>query len=732
MSHLSKTARPASRAPSTTPPATVPIATRKSRSQPTVTLAREDAIAAAPGDLKVPEKAIGYLSSQGYAPPDAELSLATLSFILLQLAAASGSATDSNGIKAVAFLLEEISTHGLAMSLADRIMGRINEQVSEVAQTLVSAKAKEVEYFRTSALEQKKGLEVVRAEVSKATEQMERSRDGLEGTTNSLENAVGEVAEFFKTSIDQISEQVLAITSHEAPANSQTATRSPATSSTPADPFSYAAATRQHLPSTHASIISRNNDKRRQFTIHPAGPTDDMGLGLLSELEIVAKLQLAFETMTVEKVTAPTDIRFTSVRRMKKGGIIFDLNSDAAADWLRDEATQKNFTEHFSATAVVTGYQFRVLVEFVPVSFEADSPYASTQLEEANNLPAGSITDIGWVKKAERRSANQQVAHLKLSFSRIEHANLAIEKGLSIQGKGVSVRQMVVEPQRCAKCQLYGHNNNKGAPHYARDCAWTHDVCGLCGGMHRTSTCEAPMPASARCANCMVGEKHEFRGHTVHSRSCPTFGDLKSRYAEKNASQQYRFFVTEDTKTWETTVSNPMPAPRPAYQDEQYYPAPPPNQLQRPDYPRPQQQQYVQAPPRRRPAVSRTGPRGMQMSATNTVPLGQTNLNRWMAIAETLTEQDAVDDEIEGNTGGITVGAVTNNATAIPGATAWADDTSTGLPPLPKTTTDAPTPHLAPSTPVQPSTLPSTRAHSVLPSPMRFPSAPPTTPKTVS
>lgn len=258
--------RPLSRASSVTPTAAAPTTqntSRKGRSQPNGIIAREDAIAAAPGDLNVPEKAMSYLSSKGYAPPDAELSPATLSLILLQIAAVSGSATDSNGIKAVAFLLEEINAHEQSTSLADRIMRRIDEQVSEVAKTLVDAKAKEVEYFKSSALEQKKGLGVVREEVSKATAQMERSRDELEGTTNNLQNAVGEVAEFFKHSIDQISEQVSAFTSGEAPVNTQNSTGNPATRPTPTDPFSYAAATRQHLPSTHASIISRNSDKRR-------------------------------------------------------------------------------------------------------------------------------------------------------------------------------------------------------------------------------------------------------------------------------------------------------------------------------------------------------------------------------------------------------------------------------------------------------------------------------------
>lgn len=205
------------------------------------------------------------------------------------------------------------------------------------------------------------------------------------------------------------------------------------------------------------------------------------------------------------------------------------------------------------------GYQFRVLAEFVPVSFNAEATYAAQVIEEANDMAAGSITEVGWVKKVERRSMSQTVAHLKISFATINQANEAIERGLCIEGKGVNVRQMIVEPQRCAKCQLYGHANNTGAPHFARDCLWTHDVCGLCDGMHRTSACTSQMPEKAQCANCKASGRGDFRGHSVHSRTCPTFIEMKNRYAHKHGSQQYRYFVTDDTKTWETTQTAEVP-----------------------------------------------------------------------------------------------------------------------------------------------------------------------------
>lgn len=729
-----KPTKPTSRTGSLTPAAnTAPApSTRKNRSQNMGILSREEALTKAPGNLRAPEKAMAYLSEHGYAPDGADLSLHTIAFILFQLAAGSSSATDSDGIKAVAYLLEELDIHGIAQNLSDRVTDKISDKINDVGQALIDAKENEVAYLKMSGELQQKGLQAVREEILEAAAQLAKGTEEMEGTQNSMENTVGEIAEFFQQSIVEIKEQVAIITSPESYGTTPRIAL-PITSLTPSQPqptdtFSYAQVTGQHLPSTHASNITRNNDKRRQFTIQPANRDEDMGLDALSELEIIAKLKLAYETMTVGKDTAPEEVRFTSVRRMKKGGILFDLNTDEAADWLRDEDTQRDFTKHFSATAVVQGYQFRVLAEFVPVSFDADSQYAAANIEEANYLPAGSIAEVGWVKRTDRCSATQQVAHLKISFVTIGQANDAIEKGLSIQGKGVNVRQMIVEPQRCAKCQLYGHDNNKGAPHFARNCAWTHDTCGLCSGMHRTSECKVAMPGGAQCANCKIGGR-EYRGHTVHSRSCPTFLEMKSRYDRRHGTQQYRFFVTEDARTWETnpTTTSTLETARPSTQPTQHYPTPPPNQLQHPVYSRPPP--GSRGPPRQTPQRGdNSGPRGIQLSAANSARRQQGTLNRWMAIANTLAEDDEVDAEIEATDTLITTARPANEVAQGDIAT-WADDSNQALP---SSTFDS-TPVFLTAPGTSSTQLTQTALQGSLgSSPMRFPSSTPSTPKPVS
>lgn len=239
---------------------------------------RKEAITKAPGDLKSSEKAMEYLSAHGYAPHGAPLSLHTIAFILFQIAAASLSATDSNGIKAVAYLLEEIEVHGMAEELTDRLTSKIDAKVDEVARMLVSTKELEMKHLK----EQRKEMQTVQNEIIEVAKLLVESKDELDGTTNSLENAAGGLAELFTTSVQALTERINNNPTFE------TSSKPPqvlATQPNPIDVFSYAAATRQHLPVSHVANIARNNEKHRQFTIHPANQEGNMGLGNLTEIK---------------------------------------------------------------------------------------------------------------------------------------------------------------------------------------------------------------------------------------------------------------------------------------------------------------------------------------------------------------------------------------------------------------------------------------------------------------
>ena len=74
---------------------------------------------------------------------------------------------------------------------------------------------------------------------------------------------------------------------------------------------------------------------------------DDQGLAKLTEVELVAKANTAFDLMDGEKDSAPAVFRFVGARKLPRGGVILDLNSIEAAAWLRRASARDAFIEKF-------------------------------------------------------------------------------------------------------------------------------------------------------------------------------------------------------------------------------------------------------------------------------------------------------------------------------------------------------------------------------------------------
>ncbi|KAF8215621.1 hypothetical protein K438DRAFT_1463343, partial [Mycena galopus ATCC 62051] len=115
-------------------------------------------------------------------------------------------------------------------------------------------------------------------------------------------------------------------------------------------------------------------------------------------------------------------------------------------------------------------------------------------------------------------------------------ANHAIDNGLFILGKNVRTRKPDDDPMRCARCQSY-------EGHRAHDCKAPANVCTRCAADHMTVHCHAAQQ-DFRCGNCQVG------GHTAASRHCPAFLKAQERKRARDRTAAYRYFPTDDPRTW--------------------------------------------------------------------------------------------------------------------------------------------------------------------------------------
>ncbi len=193
---------------------------------------------------------------------------------------------------------------------------------------------------------------------------------------------------------------------------------------------------------------------------------------------------------------------------------------------------------------------YRIILDFVPIEFEADNLAYLEQIEERNGLDLGTIVKAHWIKPKHRRSSTQQVALLQLDVTSPQVANFIIGQGLIINGKPVYGRKSIPEPKRCMKCQQFS------PPHFAAACKSIHDTCATCGSLSHVSTaCNVTERAQFGCSNCKQA------GHAAWDRACPAFLQAMQKLGSRQPDMNYKVFpIIDEPNTWEL-LDRPAHAP---------------------------------------------------------------------------------------------------------------------------------------------------------------------------
>jgi hypothetical protein len=292
-------------------------------------------------------------------------------------------------------------------------------------------------------------------------------------------------------------------------------------------------------PAEHIDAIARTELTRRQVIMRrdPAASSD--AFAELTEKELVTKAQLAVQLLAGTDLEIPDNIDFLHARRTAGGGVVLVMKTEEAAEWLRSEKVMPRFARELGGMTTAAPTLCMVIAEYVPVAFNPETKYALESVERDSGLAAGAIREARYLKKIERRAQGQRVAHVMVGLISPEQANIAIRKGLVIEGKKVAARRHRMDPKRCMKCQGIGVNHNAAA------CKSIHDVCARCAEMHRTDECLVSDFADFKCANCKT------KGHGAADRDCPAFKEKARILHARMPNYAYRFFPTADPHTWE-------------------------------------------------------------------------------------------------------------------------------------------------------------------------------------
>jgi len=176
----------------------------------------------------------------------------------------------------------------------------------------------------------------------------------------------------------------------------------------------YADALNSRLPTTHLSTLSRTGVREKQVLVDKDLAAETSQLQDLSEQELVAKANEALESMAAQLTNGLEGPRAVGTRKLRNGGVVYELNSTEAAQWVRSEKT--TFTDGFGGASVIRERAISVIVEYVPVAHSPDAMEENRQIERDSGLSGGALLDTRWIKLPQRHAPRQRAAHLIAHF----------------------------------------------------------------------------------------------------------------------------------------------------------------------------------------------------------------------------------------------------------------------------------------------------------------------------
>ncbi|KDR70530.1 hypothetical protein GALMADRAFT_144452 [Galerina marginata CBS 339.88] len=267
------------------------------------------------------ETARKVLREKGYLAPDTTVNNTTMAFVVLQLSAVKNLPLDIvNALRAIGYLLEEIGRTEVETQAVEKHAGKVAEE-------MVEALSKAAEG----------AIAGIRAEGEKIVKQLREAAPAARGTgSQQTRDGEGHLP-------------------HTTVGNTR----------------SYAA-TASGPPRMPVAMAAKIDTTGKQILVDKAPGMTMNSLAALNEKELVAKANLALETMEVEGDSRPEGVEFVAVRKLRHGGALYEMKNAQGAEWLRGKQELKEFLVRMGGTLIVKMKVYQAVVEYVPVAFLAE------------------------------------------------------------------------------------------------------------------------------------------------------------------------------------------------------------------------------------------------------------------------------------------------------------------------------------------------------------------------
>ncbi|KAG2751708.1 hypothetical protein P692DRAFT_20704194, partial [Suillus brevipes Sb2] len=165
---------------------------------------------------------------------------------------------------------------------------------------------------------------------------------------------------------------------------------------------SYSSIVQQNMqiPVPVSAALTRAATKERQILFEPAigetlyEPKDN-------SIDIAKKFKKAFDV--VQNDDSP-DMQIKATTRLRNGGLIIELTTSEAANWIRQIENRTKITNALDLPATIKERRFSIIVPFLPVSSNIDNADWLREVEKENEMSTGSIETANWIKPKNRRS----------------------------------------------------------------------------------------------------------------------------------------------------------------------------------------------------------------------------------------------------------------------------------------------------------------------------------------